>query len=93
MNGEKERVRKVIFGKLRTLRRKMNDQGIPCSYARSALSHDTDEIGFKITFGTDGDMLPRLSLRTGTTVEEFDEASFEAGLARLREAFGPKPVC
>jgi hypothetical protein len=92
MNGDKERLRKAIFGKLRTLHRKLINQGIPCNYARSVLSHDDAEIGFKITWEASNNghmtLLPRLSLRTGSLVETFDETNFELGLARLREAFG-----
>jgi hypothetical protein len=87
MNSQNERLRKAIFGKLRTLRRKLNAQGIPCDYARSVLSHDKAEVGFRITCeATDTAILATLSLRIGTTVENFDEANFEHGLARVREA-------
>lgn len=88
MNSDNERLRKAIFGKLRTLRRKLNAQGIPCDDARSVLSHDMAEVGFRITCeATDTAILATLSLRIGTTVETFDETSFEQGFARLREAF------
>lgn len=87
MSNERERVRKAIFGKLRTLRQKLYEQGIPCDYSRSVLSHDAGTFGFRIT--CDGlTMLPHLSLRVGTDVETFDESNFESGLARLRELFG-----
>jgi hypothetical protein len=87
MNSERERLRKAIFGKLRTLCRKLNAQGIPCQYGRSVLSHEEGEVGFRITCETtDTAILPRLSLRIGTTVESFDETNFERGLARVREA-------
>ena len=86
MNSENERRRKAIFGKLRTLRRKLNAQGIPCTYTRSVLSHEEAEVGFKITCeANDTAILPRLSLRTGRIVESFDEENFEHGLGRLRE--------
>lgn len=91
MSSEKERIRKAIFGKLRSLRRQLINQGIPCNYARSVLSHDAAESGFKITLeaNTNGHttLVPRLSLRTGTIVETFDETNFQHGIARLREAF------
>ena len=67
MNSAKETVRKAIFGKLRSLRRKLNAQGVPCAYSRSVLSGP----GFKITYqpGNNGDasLLPTVSIRTGDT--------------------------
>lgn len=91
MSSEKERIRKAIFGKLRTLRRKLNEKGIPFTYACSVLSHDAAEVGFKITVEPSNNghpaMLPRLSLRRGGIVETFDETNFDDGLARLRDAF------
>ena len=91
MHAENERRRKAIFGKLRTLRRKLNAQGIPCSYARSVLSHDDAETAFKITCEASSNgqttILPRLTLRTGRIVESFDETNFDLGLARLKERF------
>lgn len=92
MNSVKERVRKAIFAKLRNLRRKMNAQGIPVTYSRSTLSHEDGDNGFKITFqavGTNGDMslLPKLSLRTGESIEEFDSTNFDQGIARVKQMF------
>jgi hypothetical protein len=89
MNTEKERIRKAIYGKLRTLHRKLAAAGISCRYTRSVLSHDADDVSFKITCqpSNDGDLtvLPRLSVRSGDTVETFDESNIEDGLVRLRE--------
>lgn len=92
MSSVKEKVRKAIFAKLRSLRRKLNALGVPCVYSRSVLSHENGENAFKITFeatGNNGDttLLPKLSLRTSRTVEEFDHTNFEHGLARLKEQF------
>ena len=91
MRSDKEKVRKAIFGKLRNLRRKLNAQGIPCVYARMVLSHDTGEIGFKITYEAsdngDATLRPELSIRTGRIIEKFDSTNFEQGLARVRELF------
>ena len=87
VSNEKERLRKAVFGKLRTLRRKLNQQGIPCDYSRSVLSHDAGMFGFRIA--CDGStVLPHLSVRVGTDVETFEGANFETGLTRLRELFG-----
>ena len=85
MTSTKEQTRKAIFGKLRNLRRKLNSQGVPCTYARSVLSHENGGSGFKIT--CDAALLPKISIRTGEAIEEFDDSNFEQGLARLREAF------
>ena len=95
MNSVKEKVRKAIFSKLRSLRRKLNAQGIPCVYARSELLHEDSDNSFRITYqttGNNGDMslLPQLTIRTGEAVEAFDQATFEQGLARVRQLFrGP----
>jgi hypothetical protein len=55
------------------------------------LSHDEAEFAFKITCeaGSNGDttILPRLTIRTGLIVEEFNAPTFEDGLARLQERF------
>jgi hypothetical protein len=87
VNRAKEQVRKAIFGKLRNLRRKLISVGVPCGYSRSVLSGT----GFKITYepGNNGDvsLLPKISIRNGEAVEEFDVASFETGLARVKELF------
>ena len=85
MNSAKETVRKAIFGKLRSLRRKLNAQGVPCAYSRSVLSGT----GFKITYHHNGDasLLPTISIRTGEAIEEFDGSNFEQGLTRVRELF------
>lgn len=92
MSSVKEKVRKAVFAKLRSLRRKLNAQGIPCVYARSVLSHEEGENSFKITYATTADnddtsLLPKLSLRTSSSIEEFDASNFERGLARIRELF------
>ena len=50
MRTVKEKVRKAIFAKLRSLRLKLNTQGIPCVYSRSVLSHEEGDNGFKIIF-------------------------------------------
>jgi hypothetical protein len=85
MNNAKETIRKAIFGKLRNLRRKLTSQGIPCTYARSILSHENGGSGFKIT--CDAALLPQISVRNGEGIEEFDASNFEQGLSRLRELF------
>jgi hypothetical protein len=91
MNSQKEQVRKAIFGKLRNLRKKLNSQGVPCAYSRSVLSGT----GFKITFqpGNNGEvsLQPKISIRNGDGIEEFDGTNFEAGLARVRELFQVQP--
>src|SRR5207247_7371807 len=85
MNSAKETVRKAIFGKLRSLRRKLNAQGVPCAYSRSVLSHENGGSGFKIT--CDVSLLPRISVRNGEAIEEYDDSNFEQGLTRMRELF------
>lgn len=95
MSSLKEKVRKAVFSKLRTLRRKLNVQGIPCIYARSVLSHQDGGNGFKITYqaiGNNGDtsVLPQLTIRTGDSIEDFDNSTFGQGLARLKEVFQAK---
>lgn len=91
MTSEKEKVRKAIFGKLRTLRRKLNSQGVPCAYSRSVLSHENGGSGFRITCqpstNSDVTVLPKISIRTSDAVEEFDATTFERGLARIQELF------
>lgn len=91
MTSAKEQIRKAIFGKLLSLRRKLNAQGVPCAYSRSVLSHENGVGGFKITFqpGNNGDatLLPQISIRTGEAIEEFDGSNFEQGLTRVRELF------
>ena len=91
MSSNKEQLRKAVFGRLRSLRRKLSAQGIPCAYARSVLSHDDGENGYRITYhvGNNGDatLLPQISIRTGEAIEEFDSTNFEQGLGRLRELF------
>ena len=87
MTSNKEQTRKAVFGKLRSLRRKLNSQGVPCAYSRSVLSGT----GFKITYrpGNNGDasLLPSISVRNGDAVEEFDATTFKQGLARVQELF------
>jgi hypothetical protein len=83
MNSVREKVRKSIFGKLRSLRRKLASQGVPCAYSRSVLSHENGGTGFKIT--CDASLLPQVSINTGDGIEEFNNV--EQGLARVRELF------
>ena len=85
MNSVKEQIRKAIFGKLRNLRRKLNSLGVPCTYSRSVLSHANGNSGFKIT--CDASLFPRISVRNGEAIEEFDATISEQGLARVRELF------
>jgi hypothetical protein len=85
MTSTKEQTRKAIFGKLRSLRRKLNSQGVPCAYSHSVLSHENGGSGFKVT--CDAALLPQISIRTGEAIEEFDATNFEQGLARVRELF------
>src|SRR5262249_53570009 len=85
MTSTKEQTRKAIFGKLRSLRRKLNRQGVPCDYARSVLSHESGVGGFKIT--CDASLLTRISVQNGEAIEEYDASNFEQGLARVRELF------
>lgn len=92
MRSVREKVRKAVFSKLRSLRRKLNAQGVPCIYARSVLSHQDGASGFQITYETTGNngdttLLPKLSIRTGTMIEEFDHTNFEQGLVRLKQQF------
>jgi len=86
MTSEKEKIRKAVYGKLETLRRKLTAQGIPCTYSRSILSHDNGGTGFSITFqaGENG-LRPTISIRNGEATEEFD--NIEQGLARIKERF------
>jgi hypothetical protein len=85
MTTAKEQTRKAIFGKLRNLRRKLNRHGVPCDYSRSVLSHQNGGSGFKIT--CDASLLPRISVRNGEAIEEFDDSNFEQGLTRVQELF------
>jgi hypothetical protein len=85
MTSQKEQIRKAIFGKLRNLRKKLNSQGVPCTYARSVLSHQNGGSGFKITCDTG--LLPQISVRNGEAIEEFDATNLEQGLARVQELF------
>ena len=92
MSSVNEKVRKAAFSKLRSLRRKLNAQGVPCTYSRSVLSHQDEDNAFKITIlanGNNGDtsLLPSVSIRTGESVEEFDHAAFEQGIVRIKEVF------
>jgi hypothetical protein len=84
MNSVREKVRKSIFGKLRSLRKKLNSQGVPCCYSRSVLSHENGGTGFKIT--CDASLLAQISINTGDGIEEF--TNVEQGLARVQELFG-----
>ena len=87
MTSQKEQVRKAIFGKLRNLQQMLNAKGVPCAYSRSVLSGS----GFRITYQprNNGDVSPqpKISIRNGEAVEEFDATNFEAGLARILELF------
>ena len=92
MSSVKEKFRKAAFAKLTSLQKKLNAQNIPCVYSRSVLSHEDGENAFKIIYqatGENGDatLLPKLSIRTGRIVEEFDHTIFDQGLARLKEQF------
>jgi hypothetical protein len=91
MNRTKEQVRKAVFGKLKTLRRKLHAQGVACTYARSVLSHDNGGAGFKITYRAsdngDSTLLPELTVRTAEGVQTFDQSTFDQGLGRIKELF------
>lgn len=88
MTRTKEQLRKAIFGKLQGLRRKLNSHGVPCTYARSVLSHASGDIGFKITCRVADDgatLLPQVSVRTAAGTQTFDHLAFDQGLARIQE--------
>lgn len=91
MTSVKERVRKAIFGRLKSLQRKLHAQGIPCTYSPSVLTHEGGNMSFTITYRPSGNgdttVLPQLSIRTSENVEEFDSTNFEHGLARVNELF------
>lgn len=92
MARTKEQVRKAVFGKLRSLRRKLHAQGVPCVHARSVLTHDDGTSGFAVTYkatGDNGDMnlLPHVSIRTAEGTEDFDYLTFGQGMARIRQLF------
>ena len=52
-------------------------------------AHDCESLiygsGFKVT--CDASLLPRISVRIGDAIEEFDATNFEQGLGRVRELF------
>src|SRR5438874_990770 len=92
MARTKEQVRKAIFGKLRSLRRKLHSQGVSCVHSRSSLTSDNGKSGFTITYeasGDNGDMtlLPRISIRTAEGTQEFDYFNFGQGIACVRQLF------
>jgi hypothetical protein len=93
MSRTKEQVRKAIFGNLHSLSRKLHAQGVPCTYARSILSHDNDGTGFTITYRLADDqttLLPQISIRTAEGTQNFDHLNYEQGLARIEELFQAK---
>lgn len=88
MTRTKEQLRKGIFSKLRGLRQKLHAHGIPCTYARSVLSHDNGGTGFTITCRVaddDATLLPQIAVRTAEGTQTFDHLTFDLGLARLKE--------
>jgi hypothetical protein len=101
MNSVKEKVRKSIFGKLRSLRNKLNAHGIPCSYSRSVVSGAGFTITYQLSDNGGASLSPKISIRTGEIIEDFDATTFETGLARVRELFrvrgtvtdSPESVC
>ncbi len=90
MTRTKEQFRKAVFGKLQGLRRKLQARGVPCTYARSVLSHEGGGSGFTITCLLADDqatLLPQISVRTTEGTQTFDHLALEQGLARLKELF------
>jgi hypothetical protein len=90
MTRTKEQLRKAVFGKLQCLRRKLVARGVPCSYTRSVLSHDSGDIGFTITCRLADDQatpLPQIVVHTAEGTQTFDHLTFEQGLARLQVLF------
>lgn len=90
MTRTKEQLRKSAFGKLQSLRRKLHARGVPCTYARSVLSHENGDTGFTITCRVAEDqttLLPQVSVRTAEGTQTFDHLAFDQGLARLQELF------
>lgn len=88
MTRTKEQIRKAVFGKLRGLRQKLLAQGVPCTYARSVLSHDSGEIAFRITCRLADDqasLLPQIAVRTAAGTESLDHLPLDQGLARIKE--------
>jgi hypothetical protein len=90
MTRTKEQLRKAVFGKLQSLRRKLLARGVPCTYARSVLSHQNGDTGFTITYRLADDEatpLPQIVVHTAEGTQTFDHLIFEQGLARLKEFF------
>jgi hypothetical protein len=90
MTRTKEQLRKGIYGKLQGLRRKLHARGVPCTYARSVLSHENGDTGFTITCRLAEDqatLLPQVSVRTAEGTQTFDHLAFDQSLARLQELF------
>lgn len=90
MTRTKEQLRKAVFGKLQAVRRKLHAQGVPCTYARSVLSHENGDTGFTVTCRLAGDqatLLPQVSVRTAEGTQTFDHPAFDQALARLKELF------
>lgn len=90
MTRSKEQLRKAVFAKLRGLRRKLLARGVPCTYARSVLSHQNSDTGFTITCRLADDQatpLPQIVVHTAEGTQTFDHLAFEQGIARLQELF------
>lgn len=90
MTRTKEQFRKAVFGKLQSLLRKLHARGVPCTYARSVLSHENGDTGFTVTCRLADDqatLLPQVSVRTAEGTQTFDHLAFDQGLARLQELF------
>lgn len=90
MTRTKEQHRKAVFAKLQGLRRKLLARGVPCTYARSLLSHENGCTAFTITCRLADDqttLLPQVVVRTAEGTQTFDHLAFDQGLARLNELF------
>jgi hypothetical protein len=90
MTRTNEQLRKAVFGKLQGLRRKLHAHGVPCTYARSVLSHENGDTGFTINCRLADDqttLLPQIVVRTAEGTQTFDHLAFDQGLARLKELF------
>ena len=92
MTRTKEQLRKAVFGKLRSLRRKLHAQGVSCVQSRSALTRDDGTSGFTITYEASRDnggmaLLPHISIRTAEGTQDFDYLDFGQGIARIRQLF------
>jgi hypothetical protein len=90
MTRTKEQLRKAVFGKLQSLRRKLLARGVLCTYARSVLSHENGDTSFTITCRLADDqatLLPQVVVRTAEGTQTFDHLAFDQGLTRLQELF------